>query len=486
MRLRFATALLLSVHCAITLRPVQAETAPALANELNKAGFEDAKDAALTGWSKYGSGHELDRAVVHIGTQSIRCTASGEGDGMGVVQVIRYDKPDKRPIILGGWSKAENIGAGGNYCVYLDIHYDDGKPWWGKVSDWRRGTHDWEYAAQVYLPEKPVKEIEAFVFLRRTTGTAWFDDVFVSRGGLHFTGVGVAFDYPRTPNSLRVSAGLTDDAKWRCSLLSATGAVLDSATGTGKTLSWFWQGRKGARPELARLTAEGVDGQQAALEMRVTRLPTTPNPVRAGYAVWTRNSMQKVYPTEFSGAADKSEAELSLARNEHEGVQFAVTPADSVTLEGVRLQVGDFTSEKGDAFPAGGLRRHVVGYVWVETPAAHPAAPAVPNWRPSQRTTRCGCAAPNCATTLLTSTRTSPLAWTTTLRSCASTVSRSWHTSTGSTNARRRTTTSSKASASSSRNATPRSAPSPPPATCITSARTRLRAIRTGWTGTAR
>jgi hypothetical protein len=119
-----------------------------------------------------------------------------------------------------------------------------------------------------------------------------------------------------------------------------------------------------------------------ALEMKVARPAAAPNPVRTGYAVWTRSSMQKVYPTEFPGDFGKPEASLSLARNEHEGLRAAVTPADDVTLEGVRVQVGTFANENGDVFPGDDIQWHVVGYVWVDTPSAHPSAPDVPNWCP--------------------------------------------------------------------------------------------------------
>ena len=87
---------------------------------------------------------------------------------MGIGQVIHYDQPDKRPIIVGGWSKAEDVGGGGDYCLYLDIIYDDGTPWWGKTAAWTRGSHGWQYTAEAYQPEKPVREIRAYVFLRHT------------------------------------------------------------------------------------------------------------------------------------------------------------------------------------------------------------------------------------------------------------------------------------------------------------------------------
>ena len=48
----------------------------------------------------------MDGGVRHGGKRSIKCTALGGKDGMGAAQTITYEKPDKRPIIVSGWSKA--------------------------------------------------------------------------------------------------------------------------------------------------------------------------------------------------------------------------------------------------------------------------------------------------------------------------------------------------------------------------------------------
>ena len=176
----------------------------ALTNELADPGLEKTVADRLAAWTPYGRGYALDATEVQSGRLAVRCETRGDQDGMGIAQVIHYDRPDKRPIIVGGWSKAEDVGSGGDYCLYLDILYDDGTPWWGKTAAWTRGSHGWQYTAEVYQPEKPVRQIQAFVFLRRTKGKAWFDNVFIHRGGLHATQVRVMSDFPRRPNGQRI------------------------------------------------------------------------------------------------------------------------------------------------------------------------------------------------------------------------------------------------------------------------------------------
>ena len=109
------------------------------ANELADPELEQAVADRLGAWASYGRGYVLDATEVQSGRLAVRCESKGPEDGMGIAQVIRYDRPDKRPIIVGGWSKAEGVGGGGDYCLYLDIIYDDGTPWWGQTAAWTRG-----------------------------------------------------------------------------------------------------------------------------------------------------------------------------------------------------------------------------------------------------------------------------------------------------------------------------------------------------------
>ena len=350
-------------------------------NELANPGFELGGASTITGWDGYGRGYAVDRDVRRSGQRSIRCVARGETDGLGAVQIIHYDNPDRRPIVVAGWCKTQDVAGGGDCSVYLDIIYADGAPWWGKTASWARGTHDWAYSARVYRPSKPVKEIRTYVFLRRTTGTAWFDDIKICRGGLHLTDICIAPDYPRRRHGLHLSAQLTQPAKWRCDLLSETGDSIDFAEGSGRDVRWMWPGQRPPFPSALRITAQTPAGHQMTFRAKVSA-PAHRNPVRRGYAVWTQTAAKKVYPTENPPAIGLSLASIALARNEREGFQIAVKPADAAPLRDVRVDVGRLTSESGDVFPAEHIQCYVVGYLWVGTPSGHPMAPVLPNWCP--------------------------------------------------------------------------------------------------------
>ncbi|NCA71759.1 MAG: hypothetical protein EOM91_17110, partial [Sphingobacteriia bacterium] len=187
--------------------------------------------AVPEGWRRYAGQPAWDTAHSHAGRGSVKLVANGLADGMGVAQVIEYDQPDTRPIIVGGWSRAEGVDSSGDYSVYLDVFYADGTPWWGKTAEWPRGTHDWAYAASVYQPAKPVKRIEVYVLLRKCQGTAWVDDVFVDRGGLRVTGLSLQRDTPRHPRQVQFEATLSAKADWQAELADPDGNRIATANG---------------------------------------------------------------------------------------------------------------------------------------------------------------------------------------------------------------------------------------------------------------
>lgn len=351
-------------------------------NELTNPGFEQTEAGKLVGWKMYGRGCTLDSKVVHSGKRAIRCEATGKRDARGVTQVIEYATPDKRPVILGGWCKTQDVLPGGDCSVYLDIIYADGSPWWGLTNRWQRGTHDWQYDTRIVYPAKPIKEIRAYVFLRWTSGVAWFDEVKVQRGGLDITGLRVASDFPHSFGAF-VTAGLTAPAEWTCTLVRPGGTVLASRKGSGKDIRWRWEGGEAVKKIVAKLEAATPAGERTSLEVTTRLRGWKKNPVRKGYAVWIQSAMKKVYPDEFPrrwpGAPQVS---VALARGERESVQLALTPADTVTLKHVEIRVGTLRQKNGAVFPRRNITARVVGYVWVDGPSGHPRAPDYPNWCP--------------------------------------------------------------------------------------------------------
>jgi len=353
-------------------------------NDLRNAGFEQIDaGGGFRFWESYGQGYTPDRTVVHGGRAALRCDCSSDHAATGAKQIIRYARPDRRPVFVSGWSRARDVVGNGDYSIYLDIIYADGTPWWAQTCPFTPGTHGWEYQSRIFYPARPVREIRVYILLRRTTGSAWFDDIEICRGGLHIAQARAAWDYPRTRAGVRVRAGMTASAAWRCIFRGRTGRTIHALSGSGKRIEAFWPNPAGRFPVSVTIEARDRTGQSAVIDLPLPKHPRRPNSIPHGAAVWTRTGMKKVYPDEFPAAPTRAaEVELHLAQNEHEGFQIALSMADDSEWKNVTLIPGVFRSDDGRVLPKSALRWYVVGYVWVDTPAPHPWARRAPGWRP--------------------------------------------------------------------------------------------------------
>jgi len=137
----------------------------------------------MVGWRAYFSGYTLVDDEVHSGGVAIRVQCQGEADLTGVVQTVVLDQQTPTPIHLSGFSRAlEVVGKPDTYCLRADVFYDDPSRPVGFNVPFTAGTHDWEAAAGTFTPTAPISKINLYVFLRYTTGTAWFDDIRLTEG----------------------------------------------------------------------------------------------------------------------------------------------------------------------------------------------------------------------------------------------------------------------------------------------------------------
>ena len=111
-------------------------------------------------WTSYEDGFQRDNHP-RTGKWAVRC----DGDGhkkLGAHQHIEFTTPSNKPLLVGGWSRAEEAGIGSpsDYSIYVDIYYDDGTPLWGQIAPFDGGTHDWQYQEKLIWPQKPVRRCQ--------------------------------------------------------------------------------------------------------------------------------------------------------------------------------------------------------------------------------------------------------------------------------------------------------------------------------------
>lgn len=151
---------------------------PASLNRLQNPGFE----AGAANWSKNEGGYQIDDSQAHAGRHSLRLHNASTQERGSASQTITLNQQTPRPIVVRGHAKAENVSGhpDRNFSLYVDIYYTDGTPLYGQTIDWQTGTTDWQYGELKIDPAKPIRHVNVYLLLRAHSGTAWFDDLFVT------------------------------------------------------------------------------------------------------------------------------------------------------------------------------------------------------------------------------------------------------------------------------------------------------------------
>lgn len=348
---------------------------------LVNGGFEEVVDGRAAGWRAYGN-YAVTHEVAHSGKQAIAVEVKEYGRG-GVMQEIIYEKPDKAPVVFGGWCKSSGASAEYN-CIFLDIWYEGGGNAWAQQTHWEQQEHEWEYTAQVFYPEKPIAKIQYFVFLRNGTGRVWFDDLTLERGDppQGIKSLRYYSDYPYRARGGRAVVELWQKSAWQVALTDGVGTLVREQGGTGTKIELPVEGRVGEVLKIVA-TAGGKEVTESHLVPPLT--PKARSPVKHGGAVWVADSMRRITPLTYPEAAELTNPTIALqvAHNESESVQLQVTTAPDAALEGVRLEFSELRSGAGERL-VGTLEWRRVGYVRRAWPyKAHPlGAPPQEQWLP--------------------------------------------------------------------------------------------------------
>lgn len=149
-------------------------------NLLVNSGAESGPPGSADGWTPFGQGYAVDYLVVHGGSRSFKLRATAVGEQRGAYQVVTLNQPAARPLLFGGWSRAQNLWGvrSSDYAIYLDVAYTDGTSLFARVVTFPTGTTGWQYGEALILPEKPIRSVAFYLLLRGNyVGTAWFDDL---------------------------------------------------------------------------------------------------------------------------------------------------------------------------------------------------------------------------------------------------------------------------------------------------------------------
>ena len=168
------------------------------ASLLRNGDFEQTRDGQGPGWSAAPKGYRAAPGEGRGGSTALRAENPATQGHAGASQTLTLNRTHAAPLIVRGWSKAENVSgsADSGYSLYVDLVYADGTPLWGQTGNFRCGTHDWQPAEFIIMPDQPVKSLSFHCIFRGHSGRVWFDDVSVEEvkaegGAVLFQGVPV-------------------------------------------------------------------------------------------------------------------------------------------------------------------------------------------------------------------------------------------------------------------------------------------------------
>jgi len=171
-------------------------------NLLQNGDLERTDKDLIYGWSPYRNGYKTVQQIGRNDSMAVICKNEKASVGSGISQTIELNRNTSVPLIIRGWSKAENVSGSkdSGYSIYVDITYQDETPLWGQTGAFSTGTHDWEMQEFLIMPEKPVKRITIYGLFRGHTGTVLFDDFQlyeINTGGISMLD-GVPVEVPET------------------------------------------------------------------------------------------------------------------------------------------------------------------------------------------------------------------------------------------------------------------------------------------------
>lgn len=246
-------------------------------NLLRNPGFEQYQAEQLTAWSNAPRGFRVAAGEGRAGSVALACNASGDQGWYGASQTISLSRTNLVPLVIRGWSKAENVSGGvdSGYSLYVDVLYQDGTPLWGRTASFRIGTHDWEEREFVVSPEKPVRTVTVNCIFRGHAGKVWFDDIQVSEamapsGAVLFQGVPMTVGLSTPPPSGTVTRYSTKDGL----TLGVTGGRINALEVDGRSLagtaaSGFLARDVAANSDLFRFAGSG-DCPELGLRLQTT------------------------------------------------------------------------------------------------------------------------------------------------------------------------------------------------------------------------
>jgi peptidoglycan/xylan/chitin deacetylase (PgdA/CDA1 family) len=137
----------------------------------------------------------------HTGSWSIEVTKTTPSGSAGAYQRVDLNQTSKKPVFIGGYIKGKNIKNTTNSflgaSIYVEIHLQSGKVvYWNSLRN--EGTFDWRWigfnTGTLSTVNEPIDYVYIVPIINGSTGTAYFDDIFVKEFTPQSPAITIMFD----------------------------------------------------------------------------------------------------------------------------------------------------------------------------------------------------------------------------------------------------------------------------------------------------
>lgn len=323
---------------------------------LQNGNFHQSRNGVPDNWQPVGQ-YKLIPDGGDNGIPAIELVNSGKGQS-SLLQTVKFPTPRKESLTVTAWIRIDDLGAGGDCCLWLDAAQADGKPIWGSCGQPDRQKRGWQKLCANIIPQQPLTEVQVYLMLRDVKGKVRFSNVQMT--DLHVD-ISNSRLCPTAPDLYDYRADLSTPADWRATAFQGNKEIW-SKTGHG------WR----VAEQFTAKGKEKVEVRLAAGDSNITAA-TAPRKDKRAVDWWTASSLVRVFQDDLPPLKSSKDAVLDTARNDRESFQLCLRPYGK-DISNAKVAVSDLVGDKG-RIPASSITWNRVGYVHVETPLQHPNTP---------------------------------------------------------------------------------------------------------------
>jgi hypothetical protein len=323
--------------------------------------FRQVSDGKPDGWTLQGDCRLIPDGGRN-GLPAIELASTGDGTN-AALQELRLSPSRKGAFAVSAWMRCDEIAEGGDCSLWLDVIQDGGPPLWAQQGLPVRDLREWQQVRAEVRPTHPVKEVRVYLILRGVKGRVRFCDVRVEDIPFEIRDLRL---YPDGGSLYQVRAALSEDVNWRVEAVQDGKRVWQSS-GDGVRIADHFDA-PGSSPVTLILTSE-LNGQAKRASVTVRQRKRAP-----AVDWWVADSLTRVFQDDLPPERPARGISLDVARGESESIQLCLRPTKQ--LHNVRVEASPLvcpSPQHSSLKPQ--LSWFRVGYVWVETPFAHPFSP---------------------------------------------------------------------------------------------------------------